>query len=66
VGLKRHPYHNTIVYTEREGNQKLECGWCAHCIGTNRVILDHGNLSDAMLPSEGVTIYLETEPHNES
>jgi hypothetical protein len=18
---------------EREGNQKLECGWCTHCIG---------------------------------
>jgi hypothetical protein len=25
---------------EREGNVKLGCGWCAHCIGVNIVILN--------------------------
>jgi hypothetical protein len=24
---------------EREGNLKLECGWCVHCIRVNNVIL---------------------------
>jgi hypothetical protein len=25
---------------EREGNLKLECGWCAHCREANKVILN--------------------------
>jgi hypothetical protein len=25
---------------EREGNLKFECGWCAHCWGVNKVILN--------------------------
>jgi hypothetical protein len=25
---------------EREGNLKLQCGWCAHCRGANKVILN--------------------------
>jgi hypothetical protein len=27
-------------YREREGNLKLECGWCAYCRGVNKVILN--------------------------
>jgi hypothetical protein len=31
---------HTWMDREGERNQKLECGWCAHSIGTNIVILN--------------------------
>jgi hypothetical protein len=31
---------STLQDREREGNQKLEYGWCVHCRGANLVILN--------------------------